>query len=272
MPAPSRSPSRSAPRPGGRRPLVAGNWKMNTTHLEAIALVQKVAFDLRERETDRVDVCVIPPFTGLRSVQTLVDGDRLPLAYGAQDCSQRASGAYTGDISAGMLARLGCSFVVVGHSERRQHHHEDDAVVAAKAVAVLAAGMTPIVCVGESEQVREAGEHVEHCVASLSGSLAGVTAEQGAGLVIAYEPVWAIGTGRSAGADDAQEMCAALRAQVGELHGDAAAAGVRLLYGGSVKPDNAAATLGQDDVDGALVGGASLVAADFTAIVRAALV
>jgi len=244
---------------------------MNTTHLEAIALVQKVAFDLRQRETDTVDICVIPPFTGLRSVQTLVDGDRLPLSYGAQDVSQHVSGAYTGDISAGMLAKLGCTYVVVGHSERRQHHGEDDEVVAAKARAALSAGLVPIVCLGESETVREAGDHFDYCLGSLKGSLAGASAEQVAGLVVAYEPVWAIGTGKSADADDAQQMCAALRARISELFGDAAAAGVRLLYGGSVKPENARSTLSQADVDGALVGGASLVAEDFTAIVRAAM-
>jgi triosephosphate isomerase len=244
---------------------------MNTTHLEAIALVQKVAFDLRQRETDTVDICVIPPFTGLRSVQTLVDGDRLPLSYGAQDVSQHVSGAYTGDISAGMLAKLGCTYVVVGHSERRQHHGEDDEVVAAKARATLSAGLVPIVCLGESETVREAGDHFDYCLGSLEGSLADASAEQVAGLVVAYEPVWAIGTGKSADADDAQQMCAALRARVSELFGDAAAAGVRLLYGGSVKPENARSTLSQADVDGALVGGASLVAEDFTAIVRAAM-
>ncbi len=244
---------------------------MNTTHLEAIALVQKVAFDLRQRETDTVDICVIPPFTGLRSVQTLVDGDRLPLSYGAQDVSQHVSGAYTGDISAGMLAKLGCTYVVVGHSERRQHHGEDDEVVAAKARAALSAGLVPIVCLGESERVREAGNHLGYCLGSLEGSLSGASAEQVASLIVAYEPVWAIGTGKSADADDAQQMCAALRTRVGELFGDAAAAGVRLLYGGSVKPENARLTLSQADVDGALVGGASLVAEDFTAIVRAAM-
>ncbi len=243
---------------------------MNTTHLEAIALVQHVAFDLRQRETDAVDVCVIPPFTGLRSVQTLVDGDRLPITYGAQDLSQHADGAYTGDISAGMLAKLGCTYVVVGHSERREHHGEDDAVVAAKARAALGSGLVPIVCLGEPEAVRESGRHVRFCLESLTGSLVGVTADQVAGLVVAYEPVWAIGTGRTASAGDAQEMCAAIRGRVGELFGDAAAAGVRLLYGGSVKPENAKVTLAEADVDGALVGGASLVAEDFTAIVRAA--
>src|SRR4051794_31563535 len=158
----------------GRRPLVAGNWKMNLHHLEAIALVQKLAFDLREKETDAVEVVVIPPFTDLRSVQTLVDGDRLPLGYGAQDVSEHVAGAYTGEIAASMLARFGCSYVVVGHSERREYHAEDDGLVARKAKAALAADITPIVCVGEPEHIRDSGGHVEHCLASLDASLEGV--------------------------------------------------------------------------------------------------
>jgi triosephosphate isomerase len=258
----------------GRRPLVAGNWKMNLHHLEAIALVQKIAFDLREKETDAVEVVVIPPFTDLRSVQTLVDGDRLPLGYGAQDVSPHAAGAYTGEIAASMLARLGCTYVVVGHSERRQHHRESDALVALKAQAALASNLTPVVCVGESGEVRDSGGHVEHCLVSLDASLDGLEVADPAGhpgLVIAYEPVWAIGTGRSAGPDDAQEMCAVIRAQVANRFGEDFARATRVIYGGSVKPANARDLMGQPDVDGALVGGASIVADDFTAIVRAAL-
>jgi triosephosphate isomerase len=258
----------------GRRPLIAGNWKMNLHHLEAIALVQRLSFDLREKETDAVEVVVIPPFTDLRTVQTLVDGDRLPIGYGAQDLSPHASGAYTGDISGPMLAKLGCSYAIVGHSERREYHAEDDGLVARKAKAAVAHGMTPIVCVGESEQIRDTGGHVEHCLGSLDASLAGVEVADAAGspgLVVAYEPVWAIGTGRSAGPDDAQEMCAAIRTRVGERFGSAFAAGLRVLYGGSVKPANARDILAGADVDGALVGGASIVADDFAGIVRAAL-
>jgi triosephosphate isomerase len=252
---------------------VAGNWKMNLNHLEAIALVQKVAFDLRQKETDAVEVVVIPPFTDLRSVQTLVDGDRLPLGYGAQDLSPHVSGAYTGDVSGPMLAKLGCSYVVVGHSERREYHAEDDALVARKAKAAVAHGLTPIVCVGESEAVRDAADHVAHVLESLDASLEDVEVGDPAGapgLVIAYEPVWAIGTGRSAGPDDAQEMCAAIRARLTERAGASFAAATRILYGGSVKPANARDLLAVPDVDGALVGGASVVADDFTAIVRAA--
>jgi len=241
-----------------RKPLIAGNWKMNLNHFEAIALVQKIAFSLPEKYFAKVDVTVIPPFTDLRSVQTLVDGDKLKLTYGAQDLSQHDSGAYTGDISGAFLAKLGCTFAVVGHSERRTYHAEDDALVAAKAAAAFRHGLTPIVCIGEGLEIREAGDHVSHNVAQLKGSLAGLTAEQIATIVIAYEPVWAIGTGRVASAGDAQEVCAAIRKELGELSSPAIAAGVRVLYGGSVNAKNIGELIAQEDVDGALVGGASL--------------
>ena len=251
-----------------KRPLIAGNWKMNLNHLEAIALVQKIAFSLRDRELDAAEIVVLPPFTDLRSVQTLVDGDKLPIAYGAQDISQHDSGAYTGEISGPMLSRLGCSYVIVGHSERRQYHAEDDALVAAKAGAAFRHGITPIICIGEPLEVREGEGHLDHCLGQLDGSLAGLTDEQIAGSVIAYEPVWAIGTGRTASADDAQEMCAAIRGRLAE-RGEALATGARILYGGSVKSGNAEELLGQRDIDGALVGGASLDADDFVGIARA---
>ena len=241
-----------------RKPLIAGNWKMNLNHFEAIALVQKIAFSLPDKYFDKVDVTVIPPFTDLRSVQTLVDGDKLRLTYGAQDLSQHDSGAYTGDVSGAFLAKLGCTYVVVGHSERRTYHHEDDALVAAKAAAAFRHGLTPIVCIGEQLEVREAGNHVEFNVNSLRGSLAGLTKEQLAGIVIAYEPVWAIGTGRVASAADAQEVCAAIRAELANLANPQIAAGVRVLYGGSVNAKNVGEIVAQEDVDGALVGGASL--------------
>lgn len=255
-------------RGSGRRTLVAGNWKMNLNHLEAIALVQKVAFDLKPAELEAVEVVVVPPFTDLRSVQTLIDGDKLALGYGAQDLSPHGSGAHTGDISGAMLAKLGCSYVVVGHSERRADHHEYDATVAAKAKAAYAAGLTPILCVGEVEAIRVAGTHVEHVLGQLSGSLAGITAEQAATIVIAYEPVWAIGTGRTASAQDAQDMCAAVRGRLAELYGESVAAGIRVLYGGSVKAANACELFTMPDIDGGLVGGASLVAEEFVGIVR----
>ena len=259
----------------GRRPLVAGNWKMNLNHLEAIALVQKIAFSLREKEAETAEVAVFPPFTAIRSVQTLIEGDKLPLVFGAQDISPHTGGAYTGDVAGAMLAKLGCRYVVIGHSERREYHAESDELVAAKAAAAYAHAITPILCVGESLQVREAGEHIAYVLESLTGSLAGIGAERveapDGRLVIAYEPVWAIGTGKVATPDDAREMCAAIRGRVAELYSPGAAERTRILYGGSVKPDNAATLLGRTDVDGALIGGASLVADDFCAIVRGAL-
>ncbi|TIC87820.1 triose-phosphate isomerase [Nocardioides sp. GY 10113] len=259
-----------ASKKSARTPLMAGNWKMNKTHQEAVVLVQKLAWTLSDKRHDyaKVEVAVIPPFTDIRSVQTLVDGDRLSLKYGAQDVSVHASGAYTGEISAEMLSKLGCTYVLAGHSERREYHGESDELVAAKAQAVLAAGMTPIVCVGEGLPVRQAGEHVTYTQAQVVGSLAGLTAEQVAGLVIAYEPVWAIGTGEVATPEDAQEVCAAVRAQVRESFGDEAAESVRVLYGGSVKAGNAAGIMAQTDIDGCLVGGASLQADEFGGICR----
>jgi triosephosphate isomerase (TIM) len=249
-----------------RKPLIAGNWKMNLNHFEAIALVQKIAFSLPDKYFDKVDVTVIPPFTDLRSVQTLVDGDKLRLTYGAQDLSQHDSGAYTGEISGAFLAKLGCTFVVVGHSERRTYHHEDDALVAAKAAAAFRHGLIPIVCIGEHLDVREAGNHVEYNVAQLQGSLAGLTNEQLTDVVIAYEPVWAIGTGRVASAADAQEVCGAIRAELAKLANPQIAAGIRVLYGGSVNAKNIGELAAQEDVDGALVGGASLDGEQFATL------
>ncbi|KXW71559.1 triosephosphate isomerase [Mycolicibacterium phlei DSM 43072] len=249
-----------------RKPLIAGNWKMNLNHFEAIALVQKIAFALPTKYFDKVDVTVIPPFTDLRSVQTLVDGDKLLITYGAQDLSQHDSGAYTGEISGAFLAKLGCTYVIVGHSERRTYHHEDDALVAAKAAAAFRHGLIPIVCLGEQLEVREAGKHVEYNVESLRGSLAGLSKEQLGQGVIAYEPVWAIGTGRVASAADAQEVCKAIRDELAELAGADAAAGVRILYGGSVNAKNVGEIVAQPDVDGALVGGASLDGEQFATL------
>lgn len=251
-----------------RKPLMAGNWKMNLNHLEAIALVQKLAFALTDEDFAAVDVAVIPPFTDIRSVQTLIDGDKYDIVYGAQDISQHASGAYTGEISGAMLAKLGCSYAVVGHSERREYHGETDAIVNAKAKAAIANEITPIVCVGEGLAVRQAGDQVSYVVAQLDGSLEGLSGEQVADLVIAYEPVWAIGTGEVATPDDAQEVCAAIRARVGETWGAGAADRVRVLYGGSVKAGNVAGIMAKADVDGALIGGASLDVDEFVGIVR----
>lgn len=251
-----------------RKPLMAGNWKMNMNHLEAIALVQKLAFALNDADYAAVDVAVLPPFTDIRSVQTLVDGDRYDILYGAQDLSEKDSGAYTGQVSGPMLEKLGCTFVTVGHSERREYNGETDAVVNAKVLAALRNNLTPIVCMGEGLEVRQAGQQVPHVLNQLDADLQGVSAEQVASLVIAYEPVWAIGTGEVATPDDAQEVCAAIRARVAETFGAEAAAAVRILYGGSVKASNVAGIMAKADVDGALVGGASLDPDEFVGIVR----
>jgi triosephosphate isomerase len=243
---------------------MAGNWKMNCNHLEAIALTQKLAFSLSEKELSDVEVVVLPPFTDIRSVQTLIDGDKLLLGFGAQDLSPHQSGAYTGDIAGPMLAKLGCSYVVVGHSERRQYHAESDELVNAKVKAALANELTPIVCVGEGLEIREAGDHVTHTVAQLDAALSGLTPSQIEKVVIAYEPVWAIGTGKTATPADAQEVIGALRERLPEEVADA----VRILYGGSVKAANVAEIMAEPDVDGALVGGASLDAEEFVRICR----
>jgi triosephosphate isomerase (TIM) len=252
----------------GRMPLMAGNWKMNNTHLEAIALVQKLAFTLTAKDFDATEVVVLPPFTALRSVQTLIAGDKLRIRYGAQDISVHDRGAYTGEVSGPMLAKLGCAYVLAGHSERRRYHGEDDATVNAKAMAALRSGITPIVCVGEDLAVRQAGDHLAHTLAQLDGALSGIGAPQAAGLVVAYEPVWAIGTGEVARPEDAQEMCHAIRERVSAVHARDVALSMRILYGGSVKSDNIAAIMAQPDIDGALVGGASLDAGEFVRICR----
>jgi triosephosphate isomerase len=251
-----------------RTPLMAGNWKMNLNHLEAIALVQKLAFSLTDKDLDAVEVAVLPPYTDIRSVQTLVDGDRLSIGYGAQDVSVHDNGAYTGEISAAMLAKLGCTYVVIGHSERRQYHHESDELVNTKVRAAYRHGLTPIFCVGEPLEVRQAGTHLEHVLAQLEAGLVDVTAAQAATIVVAYEPVWAIGTGEVATPQDAQEVCAAIRTKLAELYSGDLADGVRVLYGGSVKAANVAAIMAQEDVDGALVGGASIDPAEFASICR----
>lgn len=251
-----------------RTPLMAGNWKMNVNHLEAIALVQKLAYMLNDEDYANLDVAVCAPFTDLRSVQTLIDADKYSIMYGAQDLSQHDKGAYTGEISGVMLAKLGCSFVIVGHSERRQYHGESDEIVNAKTVAALRNEVTPIVCVGEGLDIRKAGDQVSYTLAQVDGALAGLTSEQVAGLVIAYEPVWAIGTGEVATPEDAQEVCSAIRARVAELYDQTTADAVRVLYGGSMKSDNVASIMAQPDVDGGLVGGASLDPDEFVAVCR----
>jgi triosephosphate isomerase len=251
-----------------RKPLIAGNWKMHKNHLEALVLVQKLAFALKRQDFQATEIVVLPPFTALRSVQTLVMGDKLEIRYGAQDLSPHDEGAYTGDVSGPMLAKLGCSYVLAGHSERRQYHGEDDAVVNAKVKAALRSGLVPILCVGETKEIRDAGHQVGHCESQVEAGLDGLTSEQVAGLVIAYEPIWAIGTGEMARPQDAQEAAAAVRDRVSAVHGRDAAANMRILYGGSVKADSIAGMMAQPAIDGALVGGASLDAGEFVRISR----
>ena len=252
-----------------RTPLMAGNWKMNLNHQEAVVLVQKLAWTLSDKKHDysRVEVVVVPPYTDIRSVQTMVDGDRLQIKYGAQDVSPHDGGAYTGEISAAMLAKLGCSYVCVGHSERREYHAESDELVNAKAKAALAGGMTPIVCVGETLAEREAG-HTEEVVKRQLAAVIHVNGHCISEIVVAYEPVWAIGTGKTATPEQAQQVHALLRLQLAAA--TAHAQRVHILYGGSMNAANAATLLAQPDIDGGLVGGASLKAPDFLQIIAAA--
>ena len=251
-----------------RRPLIAGNWKMNLNHLEAIAVTQKLAYSLEERDFDAVDVAIIPPFTDLRSVQTLVDGDRLRITYGAQDISPEKSGAFTGDISGSMLKKLDCTFVLVGHSERRGIHNENDEVVNRKIRAVLDNEMVPIFCIGEELAIREAGTHVDHVLSQIRGGLKGLHKPELKKIVFAYEPVWAIGTGKTATPEDAQEVCNAIRTELRKIGSDEIAENARILYGGSVKSANIVEIMRQPDVDGALVGGASLEPEEFARICK----
>ena len=253
-----------------RKPLMAGNWKMNLNHVEAVGLVQKLAWTLEDKKHDpeKSEVIVLPPYTDLRTVQTLVDGDRLDIGYGAQDVSAFDNGAYTGDISADMLVKLGCRYVVIGHSERRQFHGEDDNIVNAKTAKAISRGLVPIVCVGEGLAVREESRQVPETLQQVEGALAGLAAEQIANMVIAYEPVWAIGTGRVATPDDAEEVCGAIRGWISERHGPETADRIRILYGGSVKASNVASLMARPDIDGCLVGGASLIVDEFVGIAR----
>jgi triosephosphate isomerase len=251
-----------------RKPLISGNWKMHHNHFEAIQGVQKLSYLLRPTDYDVTDVSVHPPFTNLRSIQTVLDADRIPIALGAQHCHWEPKGAFTGEISPAFLAKLAVRYVIVGHSERRQLFGQTDEVVERTLKAILAHEMTPILCVGETLEEREAGETLAKVHLQVRAALGGVPAERVAALVIAYEPIWAIGTGRTATPTDAQEVCAAIRGLVADHHGAAAAAAVRIQYGGSVKADNIAELMACADIDGALVGGASLDPDEFSAIVR----
>ncbi|MCB0989146.1 MAG: triose-phosphate isomerase [Microthrixaceae bacterium] len=251
-----------------RKPLISGNWKMHHNHFEAISTVQKLAYILTKDDYEAVDVSVHPPFTDLRSVQTVLEADEIPVALGAQHCHWEDKGAFTGEVSPAFLAKLNVTYVIVGHSERRELFGETDEMVNVKAKAILKLGMTPIICCGETLEEREAGSTDEKVAGQVRAGLAGITPEQIGGLVIAYEPIWAIGTGRTASAEDAQAVCSLVRATVSEVAGRDAAESVRIQYGGSVKGSNAVELMAQPDIDGALVGGASLVAEDFAAIVQ----
>jgi triosephosphate isomerase (TIM) len=250
-----------------RRKIVAGNWKMNKTVPEALALVRELRASVAALG-DTVEVAIAPPFVALQSLHVALEG--APIQLAAQNCHWESSGAFTGEISAPMLVELGCAYVIVGHSERRQFFGETDATVNKRARAVKAAGMTPIVCVGETLAEREADQTLAVVERQVRGALEGFSGPDVASFVLAYEPVWAIGTGRTATTAQAQEVHAAIRGLLVRLYDEGTAGRVRIQYGGSVKPDNAAELLGQPDVDGALVGGASLKAADFVAIVKAA--
>lgn len=251
-----------------RKPLIAGNWKMNLNHLEAIAVAQKLAYSIEEREYDAVDIAIIPPFTDIRSIQTLIDGDRLRLTYGAQDLSPETAGAFTGDISGSMLRKLGCTYVLVGHSERRAIHQESDELLHRKIKAALANELIPIFCVGEELPMREAGTHVAHVIEQVRAGLKSFHKPDLKKIVFAYEPIWAIGTGRTATPEDAQEVCAAIRQELRKIGSDEIAENARILYGGSVKSANIVDIMRQPDVDGALVGGASLDPEEFARICK----
>lgn len=252
----------------GRTPLIAGNWKMNLDHLQSIAFVQKLAWSLKDAGHNYADVevAIFPPFTDLRSVQTLVSADKLPIAYGGQDVSAHDSGAYTGEISGQFLAQLDCRYVIIGHSERRTLHNETDEVVAAKVTAAIKHGLSPVICVGETAEDLEKHGPSAVPVSQLRAALSGV--ESASDFVVAYEPVWAIGSGQAATPDQAEQVCAALRAELNELLGADVAAKTRILYGGSVKSTNIGGFMKEPNVDGALVGGASLDLNEFASIVR----
>jgi triosephosphate isomerase len=250
-----------------RKDLIAGNWKMNATHLEAIQKVQKLGYRLEPADYDRVDVVVCPPLTALRSVQTVIESDYLRIQLGAQNVHWEAAGAFTGEVSPEMLAKLGVRYVIVGHSERRQLFGEDDAAVARKLRAVLEAEMVPILCLGETLEQREEGVTEDVIGGQLAAALGGLDATTVAGLVVAYEPIWAIGTGRTADADTAAAAIGFLREQIRASWGETAEE-TRILYGGSVNPGNVAGLMAKRDIDGGLVGGASLEPDDFAALVR----
>ncbi len=251
-----------------RKPLMSGNWKMNLNHYEAIQLVQKLSYALSKDDVEAVDISIHPPFTDLRSVQTVLESENIPISLGAQNCHAEEKGAFTGEISPLMLEKLYVTYVICGHSERRQMFGETNAEVNAKVKAIFKANMIPIMACGETLEQREAGQMEAHIVEQVTEGLAGVKADQVASMVIAYEPIWAIGTGVTATAEDAQEVCALVRATIGELYDSSTAESVRIQYGGSVKPSSAPELMSQPDIDGALIGGASLSAEDFAGCIQ----
>jgi triosephosphate isomerase len=257
-----------APGATSRRPVIAANWKMHKTHLEAIQAVQKLSYLLDKQDAEKVEVVMCPPFTALRSIQVLIEGDRLGYVLGAQNVSGEEKGAFTGEVSAPMLAALKCGYVIVGHSERRQLFGETDEVVTMKVRAVLREGMTPILCVGETLEEHDAGRAEDKVAGQVRAALSGLDAERAGAFVIAYEPIWAIGTGRNAEPADAGEIIGLIRRTVGSMFGDDAAASVRVQYGGSVKAGNIREFMAHPEIDGALVGGASLDPEEFALIVR----
>ena len=251
-----------------RRPLISGNWKMNMNHYEAIHLVQKLSYLLSKEDFEKVDVSVHPPFTDIRSIQTVLESDKLAMLLGAQNCHSEEKGAFTGEVSPAFLSKLGVKYVICGHSERRQFFGETDEIVAAKVAAVFKFEMTPIVCVGETKDERDASQTLERVELQVRGSLKGRKPEQIASLVVAYEPIWAIGTGLTATAQDAQDVCHHIRSVIRTEWGSEAADKVRIQYGGSVKAGNASELMAQPDIDGALVGGASIDPDEFARIVQ----
>ena len=251
-----------------RRPLISGNWKMNLNHFEALKLVQELSYEVTRDDVDAVDISVHPPFTDIRTVQTALESDRIPFALGAQHCHSETSGAFTGEVSPAMLAKLGVEYVLAGHSERRQVFGEDDELVNAKVKAILAVEMSPILCLGETKEEREDGIAEAKVEGQVAAGLTGLTAEQVGSMAIAYEPIWAIGTGLTASSDDAQAMCALVRSTVEGIFGEEAARSVRVQYGGSVKPTSAPELMAQPDIDGLLVGGASLQSESFARIIQ----
>ena len=251
-----------------RKSFMCGNWKMNATHLDAIQMVQKLSYRLELADYERVDVVVAPPFTALRSVQTVIEADHLAIELAAQNVHWQESGAYTGEVSPIMLAKLAVDYVIVGHSERRQLFGETDDTVNRKVKAVLAAGMTPIMCLGETLEQREAGETEALVAAQVTGGLKGLTPDEVGKVIVAYEPIWAIGTGRTAEPDDAGAVCEFLRRRLGDEFSGSVSEEMRIIYGGSVNPGNVAALMAKNHIDGGLVGGASLDPDTFASIVR----